>query len=206
MKRNVLTEYIVMLRYDLGIAGVPEKAIHEVEKAISRDTVGGEFCVPFGTQIGNLPVKGTVWFEESPPDDAYRFTHFDLSIPRTLRNPARSGSFAWLPGYAVTLDEAVNLLEGRHVFREPKLDPALQGFWFRLDKPAVWPGFFSYVYVRNGFKVEEADNFFHVDEKSVLLLERGDRVETHVGNRNLFMEADPVRRVVRFTDWKGGAG
>jgi hypothetical protein len=124
----------------------------------------------------------------------------------------KENSFVRGSGYAVNLREAVNLMEGRSIYRQPAFDPVGQGYWVSLSTNEPFGGMRLLEYDRNDFKVEpaigESPLAWWLDlaarEKLAGELREGSRVRLEVGpssrKRVIFVEVDALEQRLRFTD------
>lgn len=203
MKRNLIRENIWMVQDELSIGGFPKSTARAAVREILRRT-GRDFRIPFKVTVGGMPVSGSVHFEGSLPN-GYRLSHFMVTLESPGETHIRENGFVCTPGYEVNLEEAVNLMERRYVYRSPALDPLGEGYWIHLDRPGTYSGYYIFGYTRNGFRIEESAGVAPglLDEKMIMRLRRGDRVEISSQLGKAVIEADPVGKRLKVSDWWG---
>src|SRR6185312_4462805 len=117
--------------------------------------------------------------------------------------PVSKNKFICTPWSWIRLDEAVNLMQGRYVYREPDTDPTGEGYWMYLTADTPLEGFHRLGFIRTRFDV---GNFLAESglggwlglngwARLVDSLQRGARCDlvigTGAGMRALKIEADP---------------
>jgi hypothetical protein len=115
------------------------------------------------------------------------------------------------PWYLVSIQEAVNLMEGRYVYRKPELDFSGSGYWFCLDDSREH----NFNYIRNNYSVQSVINETRIASwvglegwrKLIYQLERGDRCDLSIGTKAgmqaVIVEADPLGERLKLTDKQG---
>jgi hypothetical protein len=117
--------------------------------------------------------------------------------------PVKENIFMMANEDRVSLREALNLMHGRAVYREPAFDPLKQGYWMTLNDAKQNWGFGWIDQDRNGFRVEKAMSesilCLGLDSLEMLkvadALKRGDRVPVNMEltglEKTIWAEVDP---------------
>lgn len=211
MERELMEVNLRLLSEEISGAGFPEAVLVDLRRQMGQ-RFAGDMLLFFETEMVGCPVKGSLYLERESADGPFRFAHFDVGLGKDSGAPVRENSFVRGSGYAVSLREAVNLMEGRSVYREPAFDAARQGYWVSLSKTGPIAGMHLLDYMRSDFRVEVAIREsplprwldLGAQEKLAAGLRQGDRVQLELktaGQRRMvFVEADPGVQRLRVTD------
>jgi hypothetical protein len=192
-------------------AGFPERVLADLRREMEQRK-GGDIMLFYDTEVEGRPVKGSLYFERESAGGPFRWVHFEVDLGKDSGTMVKENSFVRGSGYAVNLREAVNLMEGRSIYREPAFDPARQGYWVSLSANGPFAGMHLLEYDRNDFVVEpairESPLAWWLDraaqEKLSGELREGKRVRLEVGpsarKRVIFVEVDALEQRLRFTD------
>jgi hypothetical protein len=208
MDKKLLQQNIQELDQELKNAGFPEDWRRETLKALENRN-SAELVTPYKAIVGATEVTGEVRFYLMAAEK-YHLSSFTVGLGPTSTAPIRENLFNRSAGPILSLPEAVNMMAGRSIYREPEFDVFGRGYWAALDKKETFKGFHMITYLRNGFQVEKAieasplGRFLAVNESAQLAkaLRRGERVELTLDGlkRNLFVETDPIQKRLKFSD------
>ena len=172
---------------------------------------GERFSVLFEMHVGRIPIMGHVYFALNETTGVYAVEYYELTLPDSAAAVHHEYSFPHEPWLVIRLDEAVNLMQGRFIYRKPEIGI---GFWLALKDDRVIPS--------DGFQFTRCD--FEVREymaetglggwlglsgwiKLVEELERGHRCDLAIGAgsemRAVKVEACPLERRLRVMDRRG---
>ena len=174
----------------------------------------------FETTVDRTPVKGTVYIEKNEPIGLYVLNYFQLSLGKAdmkkrLVVPVPSNKFVCSPWEWIRLDEAVNLMQGRFVYRKPDLDPVGEGYWLYLSKDELFQGVRQLGFIRTRFDVGNYLSETGLNAwvglngwlQLVEVLERGARCDLAIGAgaamNVIRLEADPREQRLKLFDLQG---
>ena len=172
---------------------------------------GQSFSSGFETQVSGVPVKGRVFFNFNDVTELYMVKGNELT---PVRLPAFADSLFAFPREAwmvIRLDEAVNLIQGRYVYRKPEVGP---GYWISLVQQGPVESYYL-TFIRSDFEVREylaqtgLGGYLGLSGwvKLVEELERGGRCSLATGGgpgmRVVKVEADPLKGRLKVMDRKG---
>jgi hypothetical protein len=161
---------IQLLAKDFLAIGLPESLKADVLAELKRSS-GEKFSLPFEMEVKKLAVKGLIYLEPTEPNDLYILKFYILKLERSLHTLTEVNPFLCTPKWRVSVEEAVNLMEGRYVYRRAEVDPDGEGYWIRLERSCTIPGIRALEPGRPKFKVDDyflktgLDDF--LDEKIV---------------------------------------
>jgi len=215
MEKELMEANLRLLSEEIRGAGFPEAVLVDLRRQMGQRNAG-DMLLFFETEMEGRQVKGSLYLERESAEGPFRFAHFDVDLGKDPGAPVRENSFVRGSGYAVSLREAVNLMEGRSVYREPAFDPVRQGYWVSLGKTGPISGMYLLDYTRSDFRAEVAIRDsplvqwldLGAQEKLAGELRQGDRVRLELDvagkSRAVFVEADPGVGRLRVTDssWK----
>ena len=212
--RDGLILNLILLHKEFHALGLPDALMNIVVKELGKLT-GEEYVLDFGMQVGGLPVKGRVHLEADFPEDLYTTTHYELVLEGSSNTGDIRSAFLCTPFYFISVEEAVNLLQNRCIYRQPEVDPLGEGCWVFLGGAETMPGFPRLLFLHNGFQVRENLLVSGLGSwlgpvqwnKLVSDLEKGYQCEltavTDEGMRKVKVEADPFGQRLKVTDMKG---
>lgn len=175
----------------------------------------------FETHMDQLKIKGKLHAERAVPDGIYSLDFYQLSLckrmlgERLSNAPVPSNKFLCTPWSWIRLDEAVNLMQGRYVYRKPDTDPTGDGYWLYLTEVELLKGFRRLGFIRIQFDVS---NFLAETGlggwlgltgwvRLVDSLERGCRCDLVIGSgagmTAIKVEADPRNQQLKLFDIRG---
>lgn len=136
-------------------------------------------------------------------------------VPGPIPACVASNKFMCVPWSWIRLEEAVNLMQGRYVYRQPDADPVGEGYWMYLAAEEPIAGFHRLGFIRTRFDVGNylaetgLGSWLGLNEwgRLVYNVESGARcglvIGTGAGMRALKVEADPARRRLALYDLRG---
>jgi hypothetical protein len=210
MEREEMEENLRALTAEIRRAGFPESVVADLKRQMDHRT-GQDIMLFFQAEVNDRKVFGNLYLEREKAGGAFRFAHFDLDLGMEPVAPIPENSFVRGSGYAVSLQEAVNLMEGRSIYRVPAFDPAGQGYWVSLNRTRPIAGMHLQEYNRSDFNVEVAIRDSQLvrwldmsaQEKLAGQLRQGDLVKLEVGPKyrrtEVLVEADPAAKDLRVT-------
>jgi hypothetical protein len=210
MEREGMEENLGALTAEIREAGFPESVVADLARQMGQRK-GGDIMLFFEAEVNDRRVLGNLYLERVSKDGPFRFAHFDVDLGKDSVAPVRENSFVRGSGYAVSLREAVNLMEGRSIYREPAFDPSRQGYWVSLSRTGPISGMHLQEYNRSDFNTEVAIRESQLvrwldmkaQEKLAGQLRQGDLVKLEIGPKfrrvEVLVEADPVAKDLRVT-------
>jgi hypothetical protein len=201
-----------LLAKEFHAMGLPIKLDETVFNEI-RELMGDEYILSFDMKVGSLIVKGSVHLEANGQGGMYTTSFYRfvvVNLPIFMEN-----AFFCTPLWMVTVEEAVNLMQGRYIYRKPDVDPLGEGYWVYLAQRKLIAGFRQPVFVRMGFDVRRyltetgLGSWLGLAGWTQLVydLEKGYRCDltlgTGKGMRAVKVEADPLRQRLKVTNGKG---
>jgi hypothetical protein len=208
MEREVMEENLRALAAEIRGAGFPESVVADLQRQMGQRQ-GGDMMLFFQAEVDDRKVLGNLYLERETADGPFRFAHFDVDLGKDSAAPVRENSFVRGSGYAVSLREAVNLMEGRSIYREPAFDPSRQGYWVSLSRTGPISDMHLQEYNRSDFNVEVAIRESQLprwldmaaQQKLAGQLRQGDLVRVPVGPKDrqveVLVEADPLAMDLR---------
>jgi hypothetical protein len=205
---------IQLLAEDFLAIGLPESLKADALVELKRRS-GEKFSLPFEMEVKKQAVKGRVFLQPKESNGLYTTIFYILRLQWSLYTLTEANPFLCTPKWLVSVEEAVNLMEGRYIYRRAEVDPDGEGYWIRLERSCTIPGIRALEPGRPKFKVDDyflktgLDDFLGVEESSRLVsdLEKGYRCDllTKIGNgmRMVKVEADPERLRVKVMDESG---
>ena len=202
MEKELREENLRELSAEIREAGFPESVVADLRKQWGQRKAG-DMLLFFQAQVEGRKVLGSLYFEREMRDGPFRFAHFDVDLGKGSVAPVGENCFVRGSGYAVSLREAVNLMEGRSIYREPAFDPTGQGYWVSLSRSGAVAGMHLQNYDRSDFNVavaiRESELVRWLDgpaqEKLAGRLRQGDLVKLAIGPKSrrieVLVEADP---------------
>lgn len=221
MKKNAsaMSEYLlicnsILLHKEFHAIGLPADLSTTALKKISN--LKGEECVlSFNTEVRGLTVRGEVRLESNVEEGMYTTSSYTLAVKNVPGVGNMQNAFLCTPFNFVTFPEALNLMEGRYIYRRPDVDPVREGYWTYLAEQEFMPGFRRLLVVRCGFDVRESlvetglGSWLGIEGLGKLVqdLERGNRCDLMVGTgegmRAVKVEADPLGLRLKVTNENG---
>jgi hypothetical protein len=204
---NELSEEIIS-------AGFPLTILPNLRREMER-IPAGHVKLPFDKGLGRPGLSGNIYLEPEPLSRLYRFTHFDLDLGPNSDGPIRQHAFDRIPGDDTTLQEAVNLMEGRFVYREPLSDHHLKAYWVSLSPRDHPGGHYQVDRMATTFRPEDvirdspASRYMSGEAQQRLagLLRQGDRVKLEMRTPNLtqavYVEICMLPERLRVTNGQG---
>jgi hypothetical protein len=203
-----------LLYKEVREAGFPDEIAAKLKDRVLNDQ-SYAFYIIQALEIEARRIFASLYFERPMNTVPYRFLSFNLSFNGETPAPIRENQFSRGKGYDVSLQEGINLMEGRYIFREPAFDPERAGYWVWLGGPSEWPGQRILDYSRNDFRAEAA-----IDQSDLWRwlipakrkelaeeLKRGGRVELVIApmgaTRTVWAEVDPANRRLVLTNARG---
>ncbi len=205
-----MEENVRVLAAEIRAAGFPESVLADLQRQMGQRK-GGDMMLFFQAEVDDRKVLGNLYLEREPTDGPFRFAHFDVDLGKNSTAPVRENSFVRGSGYAVSLREAVNLMEGRSIYREPDFDPSRQGYWVSLSRTGPISGMHLLEYNRSDFNVEVAIRESQLvrwldltsQQELAFQLRQGDLVKLEVGPKErrieVLVETDPRAKDLRVT-------
>lgn len=209
-----IVQNLFLLYNEFRAIGLPDALNEIVFKELSTLT-GEEYTLSFDMRVGRMPVNGRVHLEANGLGSLYTISYYELSLEYPQFPAVRKNSFLCTPFCLVTIEEAVNLLQGRYFYRKPETDPLGEGYWVFLSEGELIPGFRRPLFVRNGFRVREflkvtgLGSWLGVEGYGKLVhdLEKGYLCDltlgTGKGMRAVKVEADPAGLRLKVMNGKG---
>ena len=217
MEKELIKLHEQAMKKQLDAAGFPADLIEGFLEDFSPAS-GKRVSWPFETHMDHLKVKGKVYAEPTIADGFYSLDYYQLTLckrplgkkPRNAPVPANK--FLCTPWSWIRLDEAVNLMQGRYVYRKPDTDPAGEGYWLYLTGGELLEGFRRLGFIRVTFGVS---NFLAETGlggwlgltgwvRLVNSLEKGCRCDLVIGSgagmTAIKVEADPRNQRLRVFD------
>jgi hypothetical protein len=210
MDKEDMEENVRVLAAEIRAAGFPESVVADLQRQIGQRN-GGDMMLFFQAEVDDRKVLGNLYLERESKDGSYRFAHFEVDLGKDSKAPVRENSFVRGSGYAVSLREAVNLMVGRSIYREPDFDPSRQGYWVSLSRTGPISGMHLLEYNRSDFNVEVAIRESQLvrwldgaaQQELAFQLRQGDLVKLKVGPKErrieVLVEADPRVKDLRVT-------
>ena len=207
---------LLLLHKEFHALGLPDALNKIVFEELGKLT-GEEYVLDFDMTVGGLPVKGRVHLEADFPEDLYTTTYYELFLEGSSDTGDIRNAFLCTPFYFISVEEAVNLLQNRCIYRKPEVDPLGEGCWVFLGGSETIPGFPRLLFLHNGFQVREnllesgLGSWLGLDAYNKLVsdLEKGYRCDVTVGTgkgmQHVKVEADPFGQRLKVMDGKGVA-
>jgi hypothetical protein len=214
MEKELMEQHVRELSAEIVNAGFPYVVLADLRREL-RGLAPGYLTLPFTDGLGRSGVTGSVYLEPEWPSGFYRFRHFDVDLGQAGETLIRQQTFDRILGYSFNLREAVNLMEGRFIYREPLKDQLSGGYWVSLNPRPVVAGDHEYDYDFSDFTPEKAirDSLLYhyllpLDrEKLVSEIRQGDRAEVNFlfggTMRQVFVEAQPRMEQLKLTGKRG---
>jgi len=211
MEQEILKINRGLLEGELRALGFLAAFIEEFGEVIALQT-GEAFEMTFHFKLDQVPVAGKVCFETGGHMGMYNISCYELSLSKSRRALIQQARFVCQPWNMFTLVEAMNLMEGRFVYRRQEVDPVGKGYWIYM---AVASGVYRLNYMRNGFEVRDflaetgLGGLLGLEGwvKLVSDLEKGGVCEVIVGSgsgmRPVKVVAEPLERRLRVKDKVG---
>lgn len=220
MDKEILAMHMNALKKQFEAAGFPAEEIKRFLGEFAPDS-GMRAAWLFEIRIHETTVKGKVCAEPNMPAGLYTLEYYQLNLgkPRSKKAsvspPVPGNKFLCTPWSWIMLDEAVNLMQGRYVYRKPDADPTGEGYWIYLTAEEPVEGVRRLGFIRTRFDVSNylaetglggwlglAGWIRLVDN-----LQRGARCDlvigTGAGMRAIKVEADPRNRRLALFDLSG---
>lgn len=208
-EKTTLNYRLLFKEFDaIGLPDVMNKnPLYELSTPNGKDRMLG-----FDKQVGGLLVKGRLYLEASDLNDMYTISYFELILEGLADVRSRRNTFLCAPICFITLEEAVNLTQGRCIYRESEVDPFGKGCWLFLGSSELMPGVLQPLILHNGFRVREylletgLGSWLGLEgyNKLVSDLENGYRCDltlgTGKGMRTVKVEADPFQQRLKVMD------
>lgn len=206
--RKLYDANLQLLDAELEMVGFPEEVLWLLRISMPMSWPDS-FSVEFETEAYGHRFKGTLWFQQMRTNSIYRFSGFDVELTDTHGALVKKHSFERM-GYAVNLREAINLMHGRPVYRDPERDALSQGYWFELRQEAG-DEHYTLLQHRTCFLSMEGIEKALLDKRMSALeclhladkLDAGDRVLLEMGGSTVFVEIDLARERLLFRDSEG---
>ena len=201
-----------LLDKEFHALGVPIQLGETVFNEI-KELTSDEYILPFDMKVGSLIIKGGVHLEANGQGGMYTTSFYRfvvVNLPLFMEN-----AFFCTPLWMVTVEEAVNLIQGRYIYRKPDVDPLGEGYWVYLAQRELIAGFRQPVFVRIGFDVRRYLTETGIGSwlglagwtKLVHDLEKGYLCDLTLGSgkgmRAVKVEADPLWQRLKVTNGKG---
>lgn len=205
---------IQLLTEDFLAIGLPESLKANVLAELKRRS-GERFSLPFEMEVKKLAVKGWVFLKVKEPQGLYTFVFYILRLELSFYNLTEENLFLCTPGSMVSVEEAVNLMQGRYVYRRAEAGSDGKDHWIRLERSCTLPGIRCLETAPVNFKVGDyltetglgASLGLEEWTRIVNDLEKGYRCNlkmwTGKGFRMVKVEADPERRRVKVINERG---
>jgi hypothetical protein len=202
------------LAQEIRAMGLPESVVADLEKR-AWENRSSDLVVYFDAQMEGLPVKGMLSLEREPAFDLLKTDYLRVDLGENTVAKYKDHFFDLNSTDELTLREAVNLMEGRPVYRPDTTDPGANGYWLLLDGKAADKTFQLPDILASRFVPErvirESPLAQHLDgpaqEKLAAQLARGDRVEVEVGpperTRTIYVQVDLLPERLRVTNSEG---
>ena len=200
--------------------GFPADDIKRFLREFAPDC-GTKAAFLFEANIHETKVRGKVCAAPNLPSGLYTLEYYQLNLSgrRSKKSPPPppipSNTFLCTPWNWIRLDEAVNLMQGRCVYRKPDVDPTGEGYWLYLIPDEPIGGVHRLGYIRTRFDVGNylaetgLGGWLGLAGFTRLLdnLQSGGRCDlvigTGAGMRALKIEADPRNRRLALFDLAG---
>jgi hypothetical protein len=220
MEKELIKMHELAIKKQLETAGFPADLVEGFLKNFSPAS-GKRVSWSFETHMDQLRVKGKLYAEPTIIGGLYALDYYQLTLcRRTLGEkpgilPIPSNKFLCTPWSWIRLDEAVNLMQGRYVYRKPETDPTGEGYWLYLAGAEFPEGFRRLGFLRIQFDVS---NFLAETGlggwlgltgwvRLVDSLERGCRCDLIIGGganmTAIKVEADPRNQRLQLFDIRG---
>jgi hypothetical protein len=211
MNEEQLQEELREVKAEMRAAAIPVPAIIPIRRSDPEEEVEGLYVYDFETNVNGRRVKGDSFFEWSDEKQRYMYLGFSLDLGKGSEAPIRAYGFRKAGGYDLTLPEAVNLMEGRSVYRAGATDGEDQGLWISLSReehPVAGHSLQTHWGPRAEVMADDPRlrRYLIRAERGVLArqLEHGDRVGFAVGRHwpvtPLFVEVEGLEPRLRWTD------
>ena len=190
--------------------GLPESVVEDLRLKAEKNKIG-DLKLNFSTRVGAAPVKGSLLLERESPSGLLTAEYLWIDLSENPAAKHRGQFFDPNAPEKVTLREAVNLMEGRAVFRPNPAD-ATKGYWVSLDPTAIYRPAQEPQILASSFKPEKAiensplAGWLNSAAQIVLGAELrwGERVQVEIGKagqeRTIYVEADVRGARLRVTD------
>jgi hypothetical protein len=190
--------------------GLPESVAEDLQRQTAQEWKG-HLSLPFDTQVEGLPVKGHLHLERPSTFGLLEVDYLHVDVGDDPAAKYIENNF-FFPSDAVTLREAVNLMEGRTVYRPITAENRPYHFWLYLDRVGIPDTIQSLGIILSDFRPERAiresplGRFLDepAQEKLAAQLLGGDRVKVEVGppgrERTVYLETDIWVERLRATD------
>jgi hypothetical protein len=211
MNEEQLQEELREVKAEMRAAAIPVPVIMPIRRSDPEEEVEGLYVYDFEANVNGRRVKGDSFFQWSDEKQRYAYLGFSLDLEKESEAPIRAYGFRKAGGHDLTLPEAVNLMEGRAVYRARATDGEGQGLWISLSREEH-PVAGHSLQMRWGPRAEvmvddlRLRRYLLRAERGVLArqLEHGDRVGfamgRHLPETPLFVEVDGLEPRLRWTD------
>lgn len=210
MEKEVIEINLPRLEKELQLLELKSVSLEVLGTELDRCS-GERFSVLFEMHVGRVPVMGHVYFALNEASRLYAVEHYELTLPDSVEAVHYEYSFPHEPWLVIRLDEAVNLMQGRFIYRKPEIG---EGYWIGLKHLRVIPSE-GFQFIRCDFEVREflaetgLGGWLGLSGwiKLVEELERGHRCDLAIGAgsemRVVKVEADPLSRRLKVMDRRG---
>jgi hypothetical protein len=161
MEKELKKMHDQAMKKQLDAAGFPADLIEGFLEDFSPAS-GKRVSWSFETQMDQMKVKGKMHAEPTVSGGMYALDYYQLTLCKRLPGekpgvpPVPGNKFLCTPWSWIRLDEAVNLMQGRYVYRKPDSDPTGEGYWLYLTGDELLEGFRKLGFVRIPFDVSNA--------------------------------------------------
>ncbi|HEV2483193.1 MAG TPA: hypothetical protein VGS79_26185 [Puia sp.] len=220
MDKKIKEMHLHAIKKQFEAAGFSTESIKRFLDEFAPDS-GRRASWSFEMSIHETKVKGKVYAEPNMPGGIYALDFYQLTMAKRRARekqapiPAATNKFVCTPWSWVRLDEAVNLMQGRYVYRKPDMDPTGEGYWLYLTAGEPLEGFHRLGFIRTRFDVSNylaetgLGGWLGLNGwvRLVAQLESGSRCDlvigTGAGMRALKVEADPRNHRLALFDLAG---
>lgn len=215
MNEDELQASLWEVKAEMRMAGIPVPAIMPVRRNDAEeqpeDAENWIYAYDFETMVNGRRIKGETFFEWPVEQDRYKFLGFSLDLGKQSEAPIQVYGFSKSTGYDLTLPEAVNMMEGRAVYRSTARENKDLGLWISLSREEYPMAGHSQL-AQWGQRAEEMvddprlSGYLRPEERGILArqLEHGDRVSFSVRGQTpvfpLYVEVDGLKPRLRWTD------
>jgi hypothetical protein len=134
MNEEELQDELREVKAEMRAAAIPVPAIMPIRRSDPEEEVEGLCVYDFEANVNGHRVKGDSFFEWSDEKQRYMYLGFSLDLGKESEAPIQAYGFRKAGGCELTLPEAVNLMEGRSVYRAGATDIEDQGLWISLSR------------------------------------------------------------------------
>lgn len=211
MGEEQLQEELGEVKTEMRLAGIPVPAMMPIRRSDPEEEQAGLYVYDFAATVNGHRVKGDSFFEWSDEKRRYDYIGYSLMLGKESGAPIQAYGFRKAGGYDLTLTEAVNLMEGRSVYRGSSNEAEDRKFWLsisREEQPVAGHSLERRLGPTADAMVGDPrlSRYLLPDDRELLArqLEHGDRVPFAVGRHipaePLFMEVEGVEPRLRWTD------